>query len=214
MASDAELPKLLLSTREVARALGVSERFVKGLIHTGSLRSLRVGRLRRVHADDLRDWIERQASRRPAHWPRDTPLIPPRDRVTARRGFEHPPVSAPLACRWPTHAPIQPADPGTRQAWSAREPRGLQRTPLVSARRLHVSDKRSAQRCRAPSRMEPGSSRRSVRRPETDDPWSPQSARSPPESAHSSPSAGRFPRVGASAQLGPLDMAEPGRCIR
>jgi excisionase family DNA binding protein len=60
MASDAEVPKLLLSTREVARALGVSERFVKGLIHTGSLRSLRVGRLRRVYADDLRDWIERQ----------------------------------------------------------------------------------------------------------------------------------------------------------
>jgi excisionase family DNA binding protein len=60
MASDAGVPKLLLSTREVARALGVSERFVKGLIHTGSLRSLKVGRLRRVYADDLRDWIERQ----------------------------------------------------------------------------------------------------------------------------------------------------------
>jgi len=60
MASAAEFPKLLLSTPEVARALGVSERFVKGIIHIGSLRSLRVGRLRRVFADDLRDWIERQ----------------------------------------------------------------------------------------------------------------------------------------------------------
>lgn len=60
MASDAEVPKLLLSTREVARAMGVSERFVKGLIHTGSLRSLKVGSLRRVYADDLRDWIDRQ----------------------------------------------------------------------------------------------------------------------------------------------------------
>ena len=60
MASADEVPKLLLSTREVAHALGVSERFVKGLIHTGNLRSLRVGRLRRVYADDLRDWIERQ----------------------------------------------------------------------------------------------------------------------------------------------------------
>ena len=55
-----ETPKLLLSTPEVARALGVSERYIKQLIHTGSLRSLRVGRLRRVGVDDLRDWIERQ----------------------------------------------------------------------------------------------------------------------------------------------------------
>ena len=55
-----ETPKLLFSTREVARALGVSERYIKQLIHNGSLRSLRVGRLRRVCADDLRDWIERQ----------------------------------------------------------------------------------------------------------------------------------------------------------
>ena len=55
-----ETPKLLLSTREVARALGVSERYIKQLIHNGSLRSLRVGRLRRVCWDDLRDWIERQ----------------------------------------------------------------------------------------------------------------------------------------------------------
>lgn len=60
MASAAEVPRLLLSTRDVARSLGVSERFVKGLIHTGSLRSLKVGRLRRVHAYDLRAWIQRQ----------------------------------------------------------------------------------------------------------------------------------------------------------
>ncbi len=60
MAGTAETPKLLLSTPEVARALSVSERFVKQLIRSGSLPSLKVGRLRRVHADDLRAWVELQ----------------------------------------------------------------------------------------------------------------------------------------------------------
>jgi excisionase family DNA binding protein len=60
MASDAEVPKLLLSTHEVAPALGVSDRFVKQLIHAGSLPSFKVGRLRRIDAGDLRAWIKRQ----------------------------------------------------------------------------------------------------------------------------------------------------------
>lgn len=66
MAPAAEVPKLLLSTHEVARALGVSERFVKQLIHAGSLPSFKVGRLRRIDAGDLRAWIDRQrAASRP-----------------------------------------------------------------------------------------------------------------------------------------------------
>ncbi len=65
MASANEVPKLLLSTREVARALGVSDRFVKQLIHAGSLPSFKIGRLRRIDAGDLRSWIERQ---RAAGW--------------------------------------------------------------------------------------------------------------------------------------------------
>jgi excisionase family DNA binding protein len=60
MAPAAEVPKLLLSTHEVAHALGVSERLVKKLIHAGSLPSLKVGRLRRIDAGDLRAWIEGQ----------------------------------------------------------------------------------------------------------------------------------------------------------
>jgi excisionase family DNA binding protein len=60
MATTADIPRLLLSTPEVARALGVSERFVKNLIYAGTLPSLRVGRLRRVYAGDLQAWIERQ----------------------------------------------------------------------------------------------------------------------------------------------------------
>lgn len=60
MASRPEVPKLLLSTPEVAHALGVSERYVKKLIQAGSLPSLRVGRLRRVYAGDLLAWIDSQ----------------------------------------------------------------------------------------------------------------------------------------------------------
>ena len=55
-----EAPKLLLSTKDVARALGVSERFAKELIHAGSLPSFKIGRLRRVYEDDLLAWIDRQ----------------------------------------------------------------------------------------------------------------------------------------------------------
>ena len=60
MASDAEVPKLLLSTHEVARALSVSDRYVKQLIHAGSLPSFKIGRLRRIDARDLRAWIDFQ----------------------------------------------------------------------------------------------------------------------------------------------------------
>jgi excisionase family DNA binding protein len=62
MAGPPEDSKLLLSTTEVAHALGVSERFVKQLIHAGSLPSFKVGRLRRVSTGDLLAWIDRQRS--------------------------------------------------------------------------------------------------------------------------------------------------------
>jgi excisionase family DNA binding protein len=66
VASSAEVPRLLLSTPEVARALGVSDRFVKQLIQAGTLPSLKVGRLRRVYAGDLHAWIDSQrATARP-----------------------------------------------------------------------------------------------------------------------------------------------------
>ena len=60
MRAATDVPRLLLSTGEVAHALGVSERFVKSLIQAGDLPSLKVGRLRRVPLADLEDWIERQ----------------------------------------------------------------------------------------------------------------------------------------------------------
>jgi excisionase family DNA binding protein len=60
------IPKLLLSTPEVAHALGVSERFVKQLIYAGTLPSLKVGRLRRVPAGELHIWIEGQRAAGPS----------------------------------------------------------------------------------------------------------------------------------------------------
>jgi excisionase family DNA binding protein len=54
------VPRLLLSTSEVASALGVSPRLVKSLIQAGELPSLKVGRLRRVTLSDLEAWVDRQ----------------------------------------------------------------------------------------------------------------------------------------------------------
>jgi len=41
-------PRLLLSTKEVADALGVAERHVKNLVYSGALPSITLGRLRRI----------------------------------------------------------------------------------------------------------------------------------------------------------------------
>jgi excisionase family DNA binding protein len=60
MPATTDVPRLLLSTSEVARSLGVSPRFVKSLIQAGELPSLKVGRLRRVALPDLEAWVERQ----------------------------------------------------------------------------------------------------------------------------------------------------------
>jgi excisionase family DNA binding protein len=62
MTATTAVPRLLLSTSEVARSLGVSQRFVKSLIQAGDLPSLKVGRLRRVWIGDLEAWVERQRS--------------------------------------------------------------------------------------------------------------------------------------------------------
>jgi excisionase family DNA binding protein len=57
---------MLLSTKEVADALGVSERHVKNLMYSGALRSITLGRLRRIYIGDLHAYIdERREVARP-----------------------------------------------------------------------------------------------------------------------------------------------------
>jgi excisionase family DNA binding protein len=57
---------LLLSTKEVADALCVSERHVKNLIYPGALPSITLGRLRRIYIGDLHAYIdERREVARP-----------------------------------------------------------------------------------------------------------------------------------------------------
>lgn len=59
-------PRLLLSTKEVADALGVSERHVKNLMYSGALPSITLGRLRRIYIGDLHAYIdERREDARP-----------------------------------------------------------------------------------------------------------------------------------------------------
>ena len=58
-----ELPptSLLLRIEEVAEALAISRSTVYGLIRSGEIRSIRIGRSTRVSLEWLRDWIRQQA---------------------------------------------------------------------------------------------------------------------------------------------------------
>jgi excisionase family DNA binding protein len=61
-ADDPSAPRLLLTARDAARALAVSERTLWGLTSPrGPIRSVRVGeRSVRYSVDDLREWIAQQ----------------------------------------------------------------------------------------------------------------------------------------------------------
>lgn len=52
-----ESPKLLLTPREAAAALSISERSLWGLTNQGLLRCVRIGRSVRYAVDDLREFI-------------------------------------------------------------------------------------------------------------------------------------------------------------
>lgn len=55
-----ESPKLLLTAREAAAALSISERSLWGLTNQGILRCVRIGRSKRYSIDDLRAFIASQ----------------------------------------------------------------------------------------------------------------------------------------------------------
>lgn len=56
-----ESPKLLLTSREAAKALSISERTLWGLANQGILRSIRIGRSVRYSLDELREFIAQQS---------------------------------------------------------------------------------------------------------------------------------------------------------
>jgi excisionase family DNA binding protein len=58
--SFAERNGKLMTVEEVADELAVTTRMVLRLMDSGELRRTKVGVLRRVHRDDLADYIERQ----------------------------------------------------------------------------------------------------------------------------------------------------------
>jgi excisionase family DNA binding protein len=53
----------LISVRDAARQLGVSDDTVRRMINDGSLRAVKVRFQWRVYADSVRDYLERQQSR-------------------------------------------------------------------------------------------------------------------------------------------------------
>jgi len=56
-------PKLLLTAVEAAEQLAVSRTKIYELMAAGTLRSIHIGRLRRVPVDALREFIDRSAER-------------------------------------------------------------------------------------------------------------------------------------------------------
>jgi excisionase family DNA binding protein len=60
MEEDAMAEKLLLSAEEAFERLGIGRAFGFKLIASGALPSIKVGRLRRVPAERLRDWVDKQ----------------------------------------------------------------------------------------------------------------------------------------------------------
>ncbi|WP_411091357.1 helix-turn-helix domain-containing protein [Streptomyces sp. 049-1] len=53
------MTRILYPTAEVAQQLGVSLTTAKALIGSGELRSVKIGRARRVPADALHDYVQR-----------------------------------------------------------------------------------------------------------------------------------------------------------
>lgn len=59
-----DAPRLLLSPRETARALGISERTLAQRTAEGVFPIVKIGRLTRYDVDFLRQWIQQHAERK------------------------------------------------------------------------------------------------------------------------------------------------------
>ena len=56
------IERLLLTSREAAKALGICERTLYGLTKTGELPGIHIGRAVRYSLNDLKNWIEKKSS--------------------------------------------------------------------------------------------------------------------------------------------------------
>ena len=54
------MEKLLLNTTEACEVVGMRPTAMKALIASGEIESLKIGRARRIPAESLREWVERQ----------------------------------------------------------------------------------------------------------------------------------------------------------
>lgn len=54
-----QVPKLLLDVNEVAKLLGLGRSHVYGYLLRGELRSLKLGRRRKIPVDSLREFIQK-----------------------------------------------------------------------------------------------------------------------------------------------------------
>lgn len=55
--------QVLLTVEEAARRLGIGRTFAWRLVRSGDMKSVQIGRLRRIHIDALRDYTDRLATK-------------------------------------------------------------------------------------------------------------------------------------------------------
>lgn len=58
--------RILLTVEEAAERLGIGRTFAWRLVRTGELRSVQIGRLRRIHVDAVRDYTDRLTTKEAA----------------------------------------------------------------------------------------------------------------------------------------------------
>lgn len=58
----AKIPALAMTTRQAAAALGIGERTMRDLLVSGQIKSVKIGKSRRVAASHLQEYLDRQAA--------------------------------------------------------------------------------------------------------------------------------------------------------
>lgn len=58
----AKIPALAMTTRQAAAALGIGERTMRDLLVSGQIKSVKIGKSRRVAASHLQEYLDQQAA--------------------------------------------------------------------------------------------------------------------------------------------------------